>query len=380
MGQARVVRQCDEPEAIIDTIRSRRLRAQSTHQYWISRPFPSPRAETERTPGQHRSLRLRRCMSSQCKSRDARAVQTTRTVFSLNINPQMYRRSLPVVQPLAGAIGSSLRRTRRRRRYGPHGDPRVGVVMVTDTLNSGGAERMVVGIASHLPVERFDVRICVTRSADGPLAAEARAAGLQIIELHRTGTRDVLPFSRLVEVMRADRVQILHGHMFGSNLWSSVVGALAGVPAVVAHEQTWSYEGQPGRQLIDGHVIGRAVDAYIAVSARDRERMIRLEGVPAEKITVIPNAYVPRRPGAVQPIGDWRLQLGVDADVPVIATVCMMRPQKALDVLLEAMTTVHRERPDVQLVVGGTGPELDRLKSVTSHLGIDDARPFSGGT
>ena len=94
--------------------------------------------------------------------------------------------------------------------------------------------------------------------------------------------------------------------MFGSNLWGSILGRMAGVPVVIAHEQTWSYEGQPLRRFLDGHVIGRLADVFVAVSERDRQRMIDLEGVPAEKIVVLPNPYVPR---ADRPSIDYRQQL-----------------------------------------------------------------------
>ena len=66
---------------------------------------------------------------------------------------------------------------------------------------------------------------------------------------------------------------------------------------IVAHEHTWSYEGEPLRKWLDGRVTGRLADAFVAVSDRDRKRMIELEKVPADKIVVLPVPFI-RRPAA----------------------------------------------------------------------------------
>ena len=60
---------------------------------------------------------------------------------------------------------------------------------------------------------------------------------------------------------------------------------------------------------MDGHVIGRLVTCFVAVSEADRERMIKLEGVQADRIKVIPTAYVPHLAGAdgnIRASSGWR--------------------------------------------------------------------------
>ena len=102
--------------------------------------------------------------------------------------------------------------------------------------------------------------------------------------------------------------------MFGSNVWGTIVGRAARVPVVVAHEQTWDYEGQPLRKLLDGRLIGRHVDAFVAVSTADRDRMAGLEGVPEDKLRVELNGYVPRT--GPRPPARLREELGLPAIRP----------------------------------------------------------------
>jgi glycosyltransferase involved in cell wall biosynthesis len=163
--------------------------------------------------------------------------------------------------------------------------------------------------------------------------------------------------------------------MFGSNLWGSLFGRLARTPAVIAHEQTWSYEGQALRRFIDGYVIGRLVDAFVAVSSRDRDRMIDLEGVPAEKIVLLPNPYVPRR---YDPPLDIRARFGIPAGAPVIGTVAVLRPQKALEVLIDAFATLAASNPEARLVIGGDGQCRAELEARVAEHGLEQRVHFAG--
>jgi glycosyltransferase involved in cell wall biosynthesis len=253
---------------------------------------------------------------------------------------------------------------------------RLRVVMLINKLNpGGGAERAMVGLATHLPRDRFQVVVATTRRDKGPLLDSILAEGIPHLALDRRSRLDVVPFRRLVAFLRGERIDVVHAHMFGSNLWASIFGRLAGVPAVIAHEQTWSYEGDPVRRFLDGHVIGRLADAFVAVSERDRDRMIDLEGVPAEKIVLIPNPYVPRPD--VRPV-DVRRQLGLAADAPVVATVAVLRPQKALHVLLEAFAQLSSSLPDARLVIGGDGECREALEHRAGELGLAKRVHFLG--
>jgi glycosyltransferase involved in cell wall biosynthesis len=129
------------------------------------------------------------------------------------------------------------------------------------------------------------------------------------------------------------------------------------------------------RRFLDGHVIGRLADVFVAVSERDRRRMIDLEGVPAQKIVVLPNAYVPRPDG---PSIDYRQHLQIAADAPLVATVAVHRPEKALDMLLEAFAQVANAMPAATLVIGGDGPCRPDLEQRADELGIADRVRFLG--
>lgn len=249
------------------------------------------------------------------------------------------------------------------------------VVMLVNQIRWGGAERAMVALATHLPADRFEVMVVTTRSASGPLLDTLRTHGVAHVSLGRRGRFDIAPFRRLLGLLRARHVDVLHAHMFGSNFWGTVIGRLVGVPVVVAHEHSWSYEGQPIRRFIDGHVIGRLADAFVAVCERDRERMTALEGVPSEKIVVLPNPYVPRpRDESL----DVRQELGIAPTTPLVVTVAVLRPEKALEVLLQAFAELIATIPEAVLAIAGDGECREALEQQARDLGISRNVRFLG--
>ena len=248
---------------------------------------------------------------------------------------------------------------------------RVRVLHLVDRIDelAGGGERAAAGLAMALPADRYDRWLATTRLAGGEPLAALVAAGVHHVHLDRTGRVGAGGIARLIGLIRRLRPDVLHAHMFGSNVWGATLGRALRVPVVVAHEQTWSYEGQPVRRLLDGQLIGRLAHAVLAVSSADAERMVAIEGVPREKVHVVPNAWFARAPST----GDVRAELGLGPDVPVAACAIVFRPQKRVDVLFEAFAACRARLPDAHLVIAGDGPERPLVERKLREHGFGDA-------
>jgi glycosyltransferase involved in cell wall biosynthesis len=257
-------------------------------------------------------------------------------------------------------------------------DTRIRVLILIDAFVNGGAgaERVAIGIAVHLPPQRYAVHVCTTRrQPDASLAAALEHTGVRHLDLARSGRLDVLAFRRLIRLLRDERIDVLHAHMFGSNLWGVLFGRLCRVPVVIAHEHSWSYAGEPLRRLLDGAVISRLADTFVAVSQADRDRMVALERVRRTKITVIPTAYIPL---GSSDHGDVRAELGIDRSAPVVGTVALLRPQKALEVLVEAFSLLPDRLSNARLVIAGDGPCRAALEAQALRMGLRDRVHFLG--
>jgi len=105
-----------------------------------------------------------------------------------------------------------------------------------------------------------------------------------------------------------------------------------------------------------------------AVSEFTRERVVAL-GVHRERVSVIPNG-VETRP--TLPAN------GVNGAKRILMTVSRLVPRKGHDAVLRAMPRILEEMPDVLYRIVGTGPERDRLDSLSRALKIQSNVEFYG--
>jgi len=243
------------------------------------------------------------------------------------------------------------------------------VTLVDRPTVTGGAERLAVQVATRLDPSRFESTLCASRRTDEPLLeAELAAAGVDVLALERGSKLDLRAWGPLVRRLR-DGVDVVHAHMFGSNVWGTVLGRLTHVPVVVAHEHTWSFQGQPVRRFLDRELVGRFADAFVAVAAEDRRKMIEVEGIDADKIRLVPNGIPDPAAGDGAAV---RRELGIEPDAPVIGIVCELRAQKALEVLFEAAVRVRAEFPALKVLVAGDGPVREHVEAERRRLGLEE--------
>lgn len=253
---------------------------------------------------------------------------------------------------------------------------RLKVLMVIDRAGtSGGAERFALGLAAHLPHDQFEPWVCSTWTAHPTGRAQLSEFGVPLVELGRQSRWQAYRFASLAPLLWRERFDILHTHKFGSNLWGTVIGRACRVPVIVAQEHSWSYHGNPLRIWLDRHVVSQLATRFVAVSRADASAMVRIEGVPAEKVVVLPSAsYIPPPPSS-RPV---REELSLSEEVPVVATACVLRPEKAVTLLLEAFAAVLRDLPAAHLLIAGDGPCRAELEKQARQLRIDSGVHFLG--
>jgi glycosyltransferase involved in cell wall biosynthesis len=252
---------------------------------------------------------------------------------------------------------------------------RLKVVQLTDRVGThGGAEHLTMQIAERLDPERFESIVCATRySASereretvGEAAAALRQAGVRFLGLDRRTRAYFWAWWPLVRLLRRERVDVIHAHKFGSNIWGVVFGRLCGVPVVVTHEHGWAFEGRRIKMFLDRELIGRGSNAFIAVSREDRRRMIEIEKVDPETAVFVPNGI----PALPAPSGrDVRAELGIGAGEPVVTSVGFLRRPKAMDVLIEAAARIAPRFPGLKVLIVGEGDDRPVYEALIERLG-----------
>ena len=261
---------------------------------------------------------------------------------------------------------------------------RIKVVVMVDTIRRpGGAETLALEGVIRLDPSRFDRTFCITRWSEELEREEPsrswlrrlREADVRVVGLRRSGRLAVWAWVPLLRILRRERIEVIHGHLFGSNVWATILGRLARVPVVIAHEHMWSYTGNRLRPVIDRDLIARFTSAFIAVSAEGRRRMVEIERIPPDDIVYIPNGIPATRAGDGSRI---RAELEVTDYTPLIGSVGHLRREKAYQVLIEAAHILRETHPDARVLIAGEGPERVGLEALISELGLEDVVQLLG--
>jgi glycosyltransferase involved in cell wall biosynthesis len=260
----------------------------------------------------------------------------------------------------------------------PPGSRRVRLLYVAGNFVTGGAERHLLEMWRRIDRARFDVRIAVLKR-EGAFTPLVEATGLPIHDLgvgrrvyDPSGVRGLL---RLVALVRRFRPDVVHGYLFGPNLFAALAGRLCGVRVVcVAKRNVDAFESP--RQIAVQRLAHRLATHVTAVSREVAASSVAL-GVPASRVTVIENGVdVGRFDGATRRDALPGLE-AVPAGVPLVGSVGCLAPRKDYGTLLAALARLAATR-DFRCAIAGDGPDRAALEARAAGLGVADRVTFLG--
>lgn len=242
---------------------------------------------------------------------------------------------------------------------------------VVQVLKSGGAEVMVRGLTAGLRDAGVDVGI-VSIYPDG-LEDEARARlRVPVFQVGRRGKLDAGFFPRLVGELRRQRPAVVHAHLHAGKYAGRLAAVLAGVPNIVFTEH-----GDPLRGPVNA-VANRFLHArtarFVVFSEEQRQRFAAREGVPLERVVVIPN-------GVARPVGDraaLRAALGLDAAAFALYVPARFSVEKNQVLAVRAFARSARPDDGWVLVLAGAGAEEEAVRREAAALGVAERVRFLG--
>jgi glycosyltransferase involved in cell wall biosynthesis len=237
------------------------------------------------------------------------------------------------------------------------------VALVT-SLARGGPLEVALMSAGSLAATGVDVRaVCVDQAIAARFAE--RGATPHVVELRRP------PDPRGVRALRraVGEVDVIHSHDRRSGFWIRALPRPAGraAPVHTIHGLPDAYlpppagPSRPGPlararyHLLEGALARRS--KLITPSNAIAAALVARLGIPAGRLSVVPNAIDPATP--------------CDGPHDAIGTLSVLEPVKGIDVFLRAAAVVCRDRPAQRVVVFGDGSAGPALRASARGLGLD---------
>src|SRR5216684_2230263 len=256
--------------------------------------------------------------------------------------------------------------------------PLTAMYVVTG-LHGGGAERLLTNVLLQQSA-RGDALSVVSLMPGGVFRRTLEDAGIDVTDLGMTRHRHALRGAfRLAALIRRRRPAVVHGWMHHANLLALAALVLARRPRTrlfwgifcsdVTKGSHWTFPliGALSR-LLSRFVAGVI---YNAPEARDYHHRA---GFRERRSIVIPNCVDPETFRHDRQLhGAFRAELGIGADVVVVAVVARVDPMKDWDTVRDAV----RDLPGVVTVAVGKG--TDELPPQAGFIGLgwrDDVLPM----
>lgn len=228
---------------------------------------------------------------------------------------------------------------------------------IVPSLSPGGAERLVFELTRLLPSEGFSASAVANLSA-GPLREMFDEAGVPVTVFEHKHLFGAGSLIDLIRLMRRERPDIVHTHLFGADAWGRIAAMLTRVPVIINTMHNITNDYGVLRQSVH-RLLAWPTRRTIAVSDIVKEDLMRRDHLDGKKIVVIRNgidlAKVIMRPP--RPF----------SDLPRLLIVGRLVPQKGHATLFKALALVKRPW---QLDIVGVGPLEADLRALAERLEI----------
>jgi PEP-CTERM/exosortase A-associated glycosyltransferase len=194
---------------------------------------------------------------------------------------------------------------------------------------------------------------------------------------------------RLAEIIPIVKPDVLHAHSPSLNAIAALrAGKKFGIPVVYEVRAFWEDAAvDHGTSTENGlrYKLTRALETYalkradaVTTICEGLRKDIVARGIPADKVTVIPNA-VDIDKFALGGSADLQLKdkLGLSGS-RLIGFIGSFYAYEGLDVLLRAVPKLAARMPDLRVLLVGGGPQDAQLRQLAKDLGIEDKVVFTG--
>jgi glycosyltransferase involved in cell wall biosynthesis len=241
----------------------------------------------------------------------------------------------------------------------------IRVLHIIDHLGLGGAQSALLDMVTGRDASVVNAEVA-SMHGNGMFFDALERAGVPVHSLSPSKWPPAyLP--RLARLVRRGSYDILHFHLQGANwIAKPFCAALSSTPRVAHDHSSADILFRGWWSLLPDGLCHLFSDRVVAVSRGVADFLVRCEAVPRRKIRVLANGVDTQifSPAVRECTVSVRAALGIGSDVFVVGALGRLAPEKNLEVVVE----LARLCPEMFFVIGGSGPQEQKLRRLASSL------------
>jgi glycosyltransferase involved in cell wall biosynthesis len=239
----------------------------------------------------------------------------------------------------------------------------------------GGAEIVVKNIIFNIDLDKF-LPIFVSIRPLGRIGKEI-SQKFNAISLQADAKFNPLFLLRLFSLIKKEKPDVLHCHLFHANLLGRIIGRLAGVPLIISTVHTDNFGGKLRYFLL--RITDFLNNLTITVSQDIKNGLIERKISTEDKIQVIYNGVEENfNLISKEDIDNLKNKIGIVDKYPIILTVGRLNIIKGHIYLIKSLVKIVKKYPDIRLLIIGDGPEKNNLETEVLNLELQNNVLFLG--
>lgn len=238
----------------------------------------------------------------------------------------------------------------------------------------GGQEYRVLAEAQAMGLRGHEVVIAAPRNSQ--LATLAKEGGLhyEAIPVGISGWGRLVPL--FLKLLMKYQIQIVHTHGSQDSWTASMAGRLSSLRPVIIRTR---HKSTPVSVSFRHDVLYRYLPHAVSTTGEAvRQQLILQNHLSPDAVFSIPTGVdIQRFQPGVSSVG-LRESLGIQGERPVIGTVSFLRPEKGLEVLIDAVSLLQKEFSNVCCLIVGTGPGHQTLLAHIRQKKLDETVILAG--
>ena len=258
-------------------------------------------------------------------------------------------------------------------------------------LLKGGTEMQTLQIISGLTETEFEINVICYFEFDSSVVTQFENAGCNVILLNWKRNIPALEFTlKLSRIIREYSPSLVHVQYLTPGLLPVIATRLAGIKNIIAtvHQPHTKQHGFLSKILL--RISTLLCKKFISVSLvaekswfgsaflfdnniplqKQSKHFTMYNSVDVDKIQIIENSV--SRLNLLESVG-------VNYEMTVVGCVSRLREEKGIDVLVQAFALAYAKNSNLHLLIVGTGPQEDEIKSIIEELNISEACTLTGG-
>lgn len=252
----------------------------------------------------------------------------------------------------------------------------IRILQLCSTSDLGGAERMVLNLASTLPRDEFEVHVGALIGS-GALMHKAAEAGHHTLHFHFRNPADPAGILRLVRYCRKNSIDIVQTHGLRADAVARWAARIGGVRAVISTIHSIDPWRRAPHVLLD-RLTAPFVSQYVAVCDAARQAAVQRERINEASCEIVPIGVPPRHIPR-EDREQIRDELGLSSnDYPVVGVLANLREMKGHRHVITALAEILEKNPDAKFLFAGRDDSNGAIKAQAENAGVAQAIRFLG--